>query len=85
MFEIVGLPKGSEEVKVTYFRLNLIVPRIAEYLAMDSNGRLYWYSMLPTAEDKRSMWIHPDGCNYQLIATFNYKGDWKDSLMEIPK
>ena len=60
-------------------------PESAKWWAMDENGSAAWYEVMP--------YIDVDEFNYEFglgVAThvkapsFNYQGDWKDSLRKRP-
>ena len=72
-------PAVLDEFQVDWIK----APSEAEYWAMDSNGICYWYMTEPRLTEIFPIeWI---GCGYPIgtqAPSFNYQGDWKDSLQE---
>ena len=64
-------------------------PAWANWWAMDADGRSAWYSYEPYYGDNREYWSDYknkyDWNDKSLVCpSFDYQGDWKDSLRERP-
>ena len=59
------------------------------WVAMDNNGRWWWYSEKPKPVKKYKWWSNHQYSEYTCISTIDKKpiapfdGDWKDSLIKV--
>lgn len=61
-------------------------PINANYWAMDSNRDCNWYVDLPYIdEDEWNYEFGIDGATHSSALSFNYKGDWRQSLRKRPE
>ena len=63
-------------------------PESAKFWAMDHNRMAHWFNLEPCL-DKCDEWVlgnNWEGTNnrYSAALSFNYQGDWKDSLRKRP-
>jgi hypothetical protein len=79
----IDLP--TQQRAVSYCGIEVYVPDMAEFLATDNDGRLYWYSQEPTADNARYFWIATGGASC-LMGIVDLEGlDWHETLQSIPK
>ena len=58
-------------------------PEWAKWWAMDADAECYWFENKP--ELMSATWLRLDSSNVELAPSFNYTGNWQDSLRERPE
>lgn len=59
-------------------------PDWANWWAVDGSEQAYWYSLKPRLNNYQNDFREYDGANNNA-PSFDYKGDWRDSLRERPE
>lgn len=65
---------------VDYFGMRVKVEKDDKYIATNERGSIYAYTLKP---EQRSHCWEGNGGILMWLATTEYKGSWKDSLLEI--
>ena len=61
-------------------------PEWANWWAMDESGQCNWFEVMPHIDCYEFTYL-PNGCNIPVhyeAPSFNYQGDWRESLRERP-
>lgn len=85
MFKVLGIKQNTTKSKyVRYYGLALSVPKWVQYLTTDSYGKVKGHEVKPSVDKNFDRDWYNRYAETNTLATVNFEGDWRESLVELP-